>query len=163
MSGWWAGKIGRTRRYLRARVGASERDELATWLGPAQLALFDRMHFADRRHGLDVLAALRSVGATDPDLLTAGLLHDCGKGPHVRLVHRIAWSLGQRYGAWIWRAAARMPTFETGLARLRDHAERSAELAAAAGCSVRTVALIRMQENPEDAAGEMLRTADEAN
>jgi hypothetical protein len=160
---WWAAKIKRTREYVRAGVSSAERNELAAWLTPAQLALFDRMQVADRRHGLDVLAALRSARATDPDLLVAGLLHDCGKGPHVRLVHRVAWSLGQRYGEWIWRAASHMPTFRYGLDRLRRHADRSAELAAEAGCSSRTVELIRLQENPIDEAGELLRAADEAN
>jgi hypothetical protein len=161
--GWWASKIRRTRAYVRARVSSAERNELAVWLTPAQLALFDRMQVADRRHGLDVLAALSSAGATDPDLLVAGLLHDCGKGQRVRLAHRVAWSLGQRYGEWIWRAASHMPTFRYGLDRLRRHADRSAEIAAEAGCSSRTVELIRLQENPIDEAGELLRAADEAN
>ena len=163
MRRWWGSKIKRTWAYVRARVSSAERDELATWLTPAQLALFDRMHVADRRHGLEVVAALRKAGASDPDLLVAGLLHDCGKGQRVRLVHRVAWSLGQRHGEWIWRAASHMPTFRDGLDRLRRHADRSAELAAAAGCSSRTVALIRLQENPIDQAGELLRAADEAN
>jgi hypothetical protein len=121
------------------------------------------MLVADRRHGLDVLAALREAGSSDPELLVAGLLHDCGKGPRVRLVHRVAWSLGQRYGEWVWRASSRMPTFRYGLANLRNHAARSAELAAEAGCSARTVELIRMAENPTDDAGRLLLAADEAN
>jgi hypothetical protein len=160
---WWAGKIERTWAYARARVSTAERAELAAWLSPGQLALFDQMPVADRRHGLEVVAALRKVGVTDPDLLLAGLLHDCGKGPQVRLVHRVAWSLGQKYGEWVWRASGHLPTFRYGLDRLRDHAARSAELAAAAGCSPRSVALIRLQENPADADGELLRTADEAS
>ncbi len=163
MRSWWAAKIRRTWSYGRARVAAPERDELATWLAPAQLSLFDRMQLGDRRHGLDVVAALRKAGSADADLLAAGLLHDCGKGPHVRLVHRVAWSLGQRYGEWIWRASSHMPTFRYGLDRLRTHAERSAELAAAAGCSPRTVELIRLQENPVDEAGRLLHAADEAS
>ena len=121
------------------------------------------MHVADRRHGLDVVAALRATGAADPDLLVAGLLHDAGKGPRVRLVHRVAWSLGQRYGEWIWRWSSHLPTFRVGLERLRNHAERSAAIAAQAGCTPRTVELIRLQENPVDEAGELLRAADEAN
>jgi hypothetical protein len=160
---WWAAKVKRTWAYVRARVSTAERDELTAWLRPAQLALFDRMHVADRRHGLDVVTAIRTAGATDPDLLVAGLLHDCGKGQRVRLVHRVAWSLGQRYGEWIWRASSHMPTFRYGLDRLRNHADRSAELAAEAGCSLRTVELIRLQDNPLDEAGELLHAADEAN
>jgi hypothetical protein len=93
----------------------------------------------------------------------AGLLHDCGKGRRIRLVHRVAWSLGSRYGAWIWRSSSLLPTFRVGLAVLRDHAERSAELAAAAGSTARTVKLIRTQESPTDDAGRLLLAADEAN
>jgi hypothetical protein len=161
--GWWASKIRRTRQYLGARVTVAEREELTGWLQPPQMELFERMHIADRRHGLDVAADLRRSGAVDRDLLTAGLLHDCGKGPRTRLVHRVAWSLGQRYGIWIWRVSSHMPTFRQGLAALRDHAERSAVLAESAGCSRRTIELIRNQESPLDDAGRLLMAADEAN
>jgi hypothetical protein len=163
MRRWWAARIRRVRVYLRAQVRPAERDALAGWLGSGQLALFDRMPRADQRHGLDVVAALRADGVGDDEVLAAGLLHDAGKGPSVRLVHRVAWSLGQRYGAWVWRATGVLPTFRRGLDRMRRHAELSAELAAQAGCSVRTVELIRRQEAPVDDAGRRLLAADEAN
>jgi hypothetical protein len=57
-----------------------------------------------------------------------------------------------------------VPGFGEPLERLRDHAERSADLANRVGCSPRTVELIRHQADPvEPAAGELLRLADEAN
>jgi hypothetical protein len=165
--GWWTAKIRRTWAVVRAHVEERERQDLADWLTPAQLALFDAMTVADRRHGLDVMAHLRaglaSGAAADRDLLLAGLLHDCGKGPRVRLMHRIMYSLGQHYGAWIWRAAEHLPTFRAGLAGLRQHAQRSAELAEEAGCSAATVELIRNQEAPTNDAGRLLLAADEAN
>lgn len=149
---------------MLARVTVAERAELATWLAPPQLALFDSMHVADRRHGLDVVASLRAEGVTDPDVLLAGLLHDSAKGRTVRLAHRVAWSLGEAYGAWVWRVAGHLPTFPLALERLRVHAEASARAAERAGCSVRTVELIRHQAAPVDAQyGELLRLADEAN
>jgi hypothetical protein len=46
---------------------------------------------------------------------------------------------------------------------MRDHAARSADLASEAGCSTRTVELIRKQETPTDDAGRLLLAADEAN
>ncbi len=50
------------------------------------------------------------------------------------------------------------------LERLARHAELSAELAAAAGCSERTVELIRWQEAPRDPEfGRLLALADEAS
>jgi hypothetical protein len=160
---WWSAKIRRTWLVLHASVAAAERAALDEWLTPAQTVLFDSMSAAERRHGLNVVASLRCGGTVDQDLLVAGLLHDCGKGPHVRLLHRIAWSLGQHYGAWIWGASSHLPTFRAGLAGLREHAARSAELAAGAGCSARTIELIRNQEAPTDDAGRLLLTADEAN
>jgi hypothetical protein len=121
------------------------------------------MHVADRRHGLDVVASLRAEGATDPDVLVAGLLHDAGKG-NTGVGPRVAFTLGERYGTWVWDVTAFLPSWRAALARLRTHAETSAVLATAAGCSPRTVGLIRNQDAPTDPEfGEMLRLADEAN
>jgi hypothetical protein len=148
---------------VTARVAPAERAGLEGWLTLSQLALFDSMHVADRRHGLDVVAALRADGVTDPDVLLAGLIHDVGKGD-TGVWPRVAWSLGQAYGPWVWRLAEMMPGMGAAIGRLRDHAERSAELAARAGCPPRTVELIRHQDAPIDPGdGERLRLADEAN
>ena len=160
---WWAAKVRQFRAHLRASVATDERAVLATWLTPDQLALFDGMHVADRRHGLDVVTALRADGATDPDLLLAGLLHDAGKGA-TGLWPRVAYSLGQAFGHWVWRLAGWRPGFRASLERLHDHAAASATLAEAAGCSARTVELIRHQEAPIDPVdGRRLQLADEAN
>jgi hypothetical protein len=144
-------------------VAPAERSELAAWISPRQLALFESMHPADRRHGLDVVASLRAAGVVSDDALIAGLLHDAGKG-RTGVWPRVAYSLGDRYGRGVWRIVAIVPGFGPALERLRTHAERSAELAAAAGCSPRTVELIRNQEVPVDLEfGPLLRLADEAN
>ena len=163
MASWWAGKVRQFRSHLRASVSPGERAGLATWTTPAQLALFDSMHVADRRHGLDVVSSLRADGATDPDLLLAGLLHDAGKGD-TGIWPRVAYSLGQHYGTWIWSVSRAVPGFGPAIERLRTHAETSAALALGAGCSVRAADLIRYQDDPRDpVAGERLRVADEAN
>jgi len=121
------------------------------------------MHVADRRHGLDVVASLRADGVADLDVLVAGLLHDAAKG-QTGVLPRIVHSLGQAYGGRIVRAARVIPGMAAPLERLRTHAEVSADMAAAAGCSARTVELIRWQEAPRDPVfGEQLRLADEAN
>jgi hypothetical protein len=163
MASWWANKVRQFRSHVRARVSVSERAELATWLTPVQLELFDAMHVADRRHGLDVVATLRADDVSEPDVLVAGLLHDAGKGD-TGVGPRVAYSLGQRYGRWAWRAGGVVPGWAAAIRRLQAHAETSAELARAAGCSPRTISLIRFQEAPEDPEfGELLRLADEAN
>ena len=160
---WWASRTRQFRAHLRASVTPEERSALVTWIAPAQLELFDAMHVADRRHGIDVVASLRAESVTGPDLLVAGLLHDAGKGD-TGIWPRVAYSLGSRYGVWIPRVARVLPGFRPALERLRTHAETSASLAAAAGCSPRTVELIRNQDAPLDAEfGELLRLADEAN
>jgi hypothetical protein len=162
-AGWWAGKIRQTRRYLLARVTKREREAVGAWLSPAQLALFDGMHVADRRHGLDVVAALQEAGIDEPEVLLAGLLHDAGKG-NTGLVPRVVYSLDQAEIRFVGRLLEWLPGMRGTRVRLRDHAETSARLAAAAGCSERTAELIRWQDEPRDPiAGEQLRLADDAS
>jgi hypothetical protein len=121
------------------------------------------MHVADRRHGLDVATALRAGGTVDPEVLLAGLLHDAGKGD-AGIVPRVVHSLGQAGMGWVGLVVGWWPGMRPTIARLRDHAETSARLAEAAGCSPRTVELIRWQDAPRDPeAGERLRLADEAS
>jgi hypothetical protein len=160
---WWVAKVRQTRRHVLARVPARERAALAVWLSPAQLAVFDAMHVADRRHGLDVVATLRAGGTRDPVVLLAGLLHDAGKGD-AGLIARVVYSLGTARITWVERTVAWLPGMRRSLDRLRAHQETSARIAEAAGCSPRTVELIRWQDDPRDPdAGERLRLADEAS
>jgi hypothetical protein len=160
---WWATKVRQFAHHVTARVSIAERASLDAWLTPAQAALFDEMHVADRRHGLDVVTSLRTMGVIDRDVLVAGLVHDAGKGA-TGLWPRVVWSLGDAWGPWVWRVAGRLPGMSRARARLRDHAELSSALAAAAGCSSRTIELIRHQDAPTDPEfGELLHSADEAN
>lgn len=160
---WWAARFRQFRTHLRARVTPQERTALATWITPAQIALFDSMHVADRRHGLDVVASLRAERVTEPDVLLAGLLHDAGKGD-TGVWPRVAYALARTYGQWILSVVRWLPGFAAALQRLRSHAETSAGLAASAGCPARAVELIRYQDAPIDPEfGELLRLADEAN
>jgi hypothetical protein len=161
---WWAGRVRQFVRYTSGRVKSAEREALRSWLTQDQLSLFDSMHRADRRHGLDVVSALKRGGHVDPDLLLAGLLHDCGKGRSLHVWHRVAWSLGERYGKRLRRTFERLPTFRTAFATIAAHADRSAELALAAGCSERAADLIRHQAAPvDDELGVALQLADEAS
>jgi hypothetical protein len=161
---WWVGKVRQARRHVLARVTPGERDDLATWLTPPQLALFDTMHVADRRHGLDVAAWLRANGEQDAEVLVAGLLHDAGKGS-VGLIPRVVHSLALAYAPGMTTAFSGLPRLARDLAILATHADTSAGLAAAAGCSPRTVELIRQQEvePAPDEASRRLHLADEAS
>lgn len=168
--GWWAAKVRQFGGHLRARVDPAERRALAAWVPPRALALFDAMHPADRRHGLDVVASLREAGVAgetdaERELLVAGLLHDAGKG-QTGVWPRVAYSLGDAYGPRIHRLVRRIPlaSWRRSLERLDGHAETSAAMVHAAGGSARTVELVRHQDAPVDPVdGERLRLADEAN
>lgn len=160
---WWATKVRQFAIHLFGRVRRREREAVGRWLSPAELALFDGMHRADRRHGLDVVRSLRRAGVTDRDALVAGLLHDCGKGS-VGVAPRVVHALAEAYGGRIRGLASAVPGMRAPLERLARHAELSAELSAAAGCSERTVELIRWQEAPRDPQfGRLLKLADEAS
>ncbi len=159
---WWASKARQLGRHLVARVSASERDELAAWLRPAELELYDAMHVADRRHGLDVARVLRRGGVRDRDVLAAAVLHDCAKGDTGPLP-RVAWSLGEAYGPWVWALARRVPGWDAALTRLETHAEASARLVESAGLPPFAVDLVRHQAEPRDPTyGLAFRAADEA-
>jgi hypothetical protein len=162
VSGWWPTKARQFLRHLFGRVSAVERAVVAGWLSADQLKLFESMHRADQRHGLDVVNALRKEGFDDADVLLAGLLHDCGKGKTVGVWHRVGWSLGDHYGPGVRSVFCRFPGFPKALKILDDHAETSARLALAAGCSARCADLIRHQAEPvDDVLGAALRLADE--
>jgi hypothetical protein len=159
---WWARKARQLRQHLGARVTPEERRALSAWLRPAEIALFDAMRPADQRHGLAVAAYLRGAGVGDRDVLAAGVLHDCGKGD-TGPGPRVAWSLGERFGPWVVRAAGYLPGWRAALARLRDHADLSARALESAGLSPRAVALVREQEAPTDPEyGMRFHAADEA-
>jgi HD superfamily phosphodiesterase len=162
--GWWSAKVRRFVRYFTGRVSDAERRSLSHWLTPDQLALFDSMHRADQRHGLDVVRTLEADGRADADLLLAGLLHDCGKGRDLRLWHRIGWSLAERYGSRVERLMLVLPTFGRAFKTMDEHAQSSAELALAAGANAATADLIRHQAEPlDDERGRALLLADQAN
>jgi hypothetical protein len=136
---------------------------LAAWTTPAELALFDAQHVADRRHGLDVVSYLRRAGVRDRDILAAALLHDCAKGD-TGFGPRIAWSLGERLGEWILVPSRLIPGWGRALVRLRDHAEASAALLDGAGLPSRAVELVRHQSAPADPDyGALFHAADEAS
>ena len=160
-SSWW-GKARQLRDHLLARVTPGERRSLAAWARPAELGIFDTMHVADRRHGLDVVAHLRRAGVTDRDVLAAGLLHDCAKGD-TGAGPRVAWSLGEAFGPRVHAAAARVPGWRAPMDRLRHHAEASAVALEAIGLPARAVALVREQDAPSDPEyGRRFHAADEA-
>jgi hypothetical protein len=133
---------------LRARLTPEDRALVAQALTPAELALFERMPRYDQRHCLDVYLALRGGGHSDPLLLRAALLHDCGKvgddGRPLPLLYYGLFVVLQRLAPGLYRWGARV-----GRGPLRHfavhaaHDERGAAMAAAAGSPPELVAILR--------------------
>ena len=156
----------------------------------AAVSLFEAMPRHDRHHALRVVRSLKAQGRSQPELLAAALLHDVGKSGQwgapgntfgdegsssvglgrVRLWHRVAtvllraaWpGLLERIGRDAGRGKWRIPFYVQ-----MHHAAIGARLAAQAGCSPATVALIRHHEDAPAGAGDewlaALRAADDEN
>jgi hypothetical protein len=152
--------------HLRAGVSAGEVEQAHRLLPDTARSLFDAMPVADRRHALDVVARLMAAGHEDPDLLAAALLHDAGKGHRMWLWHRVG---GVLLEAAAPRLLARLASAEPASWRYPfhlylNHAALSADAAAGAGCSPRTVAFIRGSSTGTDASlAAALTAADEAS
>ena len=152
--------------HLRARVAPDE-NELARRILPDEAwQLFAAMPVADRRHALDVVARLTAAGRDDRDLLTAALLHDCAKGHRLRLWHRVAGVLLEAAAPRVLTrlASADARSWRYPFHLYLHHADLSADAAAAAGCSPRSVAFVRGTAAAPDASlAAAFRAADEAS
>lgn len=152
--------------HLRAGVGADEVARAHWLLSTDARSLFDAMPVADRRHALDVVRRLTEAGHDDRDLLVAALLHDAAKGNRMRLWHRVG---GVLLAAVAPRLLSRLASPEPRSWRYPfhlylHHAALSADAAGRAGCSPRTVALIRGTTQGTDASlAAALAAADEAS
>lgn len=159
-------RVGQFVSHVTARVAPAEEAIAEQVLPHGARDLFRRMPVADRRHALDVVARLRSAGHEDRDVLAAALLHDAGKGPRMRLWHRVT---GVLLEAGAPRALRRLASPDPRSWRhpfhlYLHHDAISAEMAVAAGCSPRAGAFIRGQPNESDAPlAAALKAADDAS
>lgn len=151
-------RVGQFFRALTARISDEEMEQAAHILTPASLVRFRSMAMQDQRHGLDVCAALRQAGQTNPQLLAAALLHDVGKAAArlsawqraiIVLLERFAPRLLVRLGQGEPRE--RIPNLPNGWRRSfvinAQHPEIGARWAQEAGCSPLTVTLIRRHQD----------------
>lgn len=176
----------RVRQFFAALWVSSpvEEDALRPYLSAAQVALFQTMPATEQRHALAVLRTLEQRGYSEPPLAQAALLHDVGKvvmptargkhGQGITVWHRVVAVLLEAFGPGLLeRVAADEPgSWRFPLYVLVHHAQRGAEMAAAAGADPLAVALIRWHHGcPEDGGLDAhgrallaaLRDADEQN
>lgn len=139
-------------------------------LPPAGLALYRRMGRADRAHSLRLLAWLQAHDETDPHLLVAALLHDCGKAAaRLAVWQRTLKVLLKLLAPAAWRRLAR-PAQPDGWRYpffvLQTHPHLGAAWAEAAGLDPVVVWLIRYHETapaPGDACYHLMCALQQAD
>lgn len=151
---------------LRPRVTGNEWSEAREVLGERLFPLFEGMDGPDQRHCFDVYVAARSAGCEDSDVLTAALIHDCGKAPdgvdgRIRLWHRVAYVTLDTLAPWLLRRLVRRPG---GLRLLDRHAERGVDMATSLGASSEVLGLMLGMDDrdAQDERVRLLRAADDA-
>jgi hypothetical protein len=144
----------RSRQFWNALLGPRTRVEteaLLPHLTPTQITLFRRMQPSEQAHAFQILERLKNAGQTDPDLLTAALLHDVGKILYpLSTFERVIIVLGKRF----FRRSARRwgegkPTgFRRAFVVAAQHPDWGAGLAEQAGVTPGAVELIRRHQDP---------------
>jgi hypothetical protein len=135
-------------RALTGHVSPAERALVTEYLLPGELRLFERMPRFDQRHCLDVFHTLVHGGYTDPLLLRAALIHDCGKvddhGHAIPLLYYGLFVITERVapGVYTWAAQSGRGLLWP-FAIHATHEERSARLAEQAGSPPQLVAILR--------------------
>ncbi len=151
-------RVGQFLRALTARVPEEEIEQAIHILTPEARELFRRQANQDQRHALEVYYALCQAGHTNPQLLSAALLHDVGKA----VAGLSAWQraiivlLGRFVPCLLAYLSRGEPqghalSLPKGWRRLfvvhARHPEMGAHWAQEAGCSPLTVALIRRHQD----------------
>ena len=145
-----------------------------TWaldnLPPKACSLFLKQSRPEQRHALDVAQSLMKEKNTltltnYQNLLTAALLHDCGKSKVCnRLWHRVFIVLMQKMPQSIWSRLERSHTvFSTPLKTASQHAIWGSNLAQRAGLNHVICLLIHEHHSPKTELGRILESADKVH
>jgi hypothetical protein len=146
--------------FLALRVAVDPRDveQARSILTPKQMELFVGMQPSEQTHAVKVYRRLVEQGETSPDLLVAALLHDVGKSlSPLHLWDRVLIVLAREVFPERSRRWGSLPAQGDGGWRraflvAEQHPTWGAALAAEAGASPQTVALIRQHQEPASTA-----------
>lgn len=157
-----------------APLSSDAQNQIKALLSPQEVELINRYSHSDVQHAYRVLCTLQLSDHVHIDLAKAALLHDIGK----TCVHLSVWDrsiavLGmnifpQKVIQW---GTGTVDSWQRPFVVKAQHAAWGAEMAAAAGCSVLTVNLIRRHQdiiaphpkNEEDKLLALLQWADDQN
>jgi len=153
-------RVGQVIRGLRPRLTESDRAEVARWLTPEQMALWERQSPRDQAHALRVLRTLQAWGWTDASLMRAALLHDVGKVEgSPSLIHRSLWVLARKMSSrraksWLVRPRGWRRPFWV----LAEHPRLGARLARSVGVDDSAIWLIEHHQDEHVDGPASLRT-----
>ena len=155
---------------LFSRIDVSELKWVMDYLSPEACSLFLKQSPSEQRHALDVAYSIRKAKPTISDadlrnLLTAALLHDCGKSiVSIRLWHRVFIVLMQKMPRLLWSCLETSNTvFSVPLKIATQHALWGGNLAQTAGVNPEVCRLIREHHTPKTDLGRILERADNAH
>ena len=150
--------------HLKIDIGA-----LRPYLCPPQIALFCQMQVSEQTHAYQVFRRLQANEQTNPDLLSAALLHDVGKILYPPTVlDRVVVVIGTHFfrrAADGWSKAT-PAGYRRPFVVAANHPVWGADLARQAGASPHTVELIRQHHDPQptdDPLVAALKAADDIN
>lgn len=139
-------------------------------LSPEASSLFLKQSRPEQRHALDVAKSLMNhqhdfTTSDFQNLLTAALLHDCGKSVvSMRLWQRVFIVLMQKMPPTIWSRLEQGSTFlALPLKIATKHAIWGEHLARKAGLNPAVCRLIREHHSPQTNLGRILERADNAH
>ncbi|WP_129629351.1 hypothetical protein [Candidatus Oscillochloris fontis] len=151
---------------LHARVSDEERHLVAALLPRSEQHLFAQMPAYDQRHCLDVYHTLVAAKHTDPLLLRAAIIHDCGKvdddGRPMGLLWYVVATVIKRWPALYLALAKDGYGLLRPLRIYAEHAWRGAQMAAQAGAPAAMIAILRHYHDPvPQGMAALLQWADE--
>ncbi len=159
-------------RLLSARMPPEALAEVSVVLPPPLFELFARMTPADQFHSYGVRQMLIERGQTNPDLLTAALLHDVGKIKiPLRVWERVLIVFAFKFfrpAAIRWGRGQLAPVTRSFVVAVQ-HAAWGAEMVHAAGGNTAVVELIRRHQDKIESQGGLsdllkaLQSADNLN
>ena len=163
----------RISQFIRAffpNIDTSEIKWAVNYLSPEACSLFFKQSRPEQRHALDVATSLikdqhKLTQSDFQNLLTAALLHDCGKSiVSISLWQRVFIVLMQKMPEALWSNLQQGPNFlALPLKIATKHALLGSHLARKAGLNPTICRLIREHHNPQTDLGRKLERADNMN